>query len=146
MVESIKNDQNKKQITKKKGLSYVSVTSQETKKNIITKINNIVEQYNITNNVCIGTIPLTPLPNLCFWVSDEEQRCGMTITSTSSKWGWSYYYDTNSWGTCKYMDGTGFDKLLFSEDENAFLTKIFLDCCCKYNYPKDIAKRNGITI
>ena len=144
MVDSVKNDQNKKSSTKKKGLSYVSITSQDTKLNIITKINNIVEKYNLDNSVCIGVIQTNPTPNISFWVDDVEQRCGMTITSESSKWGWSYNYNNNCWNTCQYMSGTGFDKFVLSEDENMFLTKILIDCCIRYNYPKEIARRNGL--
>ena len=82
--------------------------------------------------------------NLDALISEEEKRCGMTISRENCKWGWVYLYDDNKWLPCSYMNGMGLDKVLFDNDENMFFTKILVDCCCKYNYPQEIAKRNGL--
>tara|TARA_B110000046_G_scaffold111608_1_gene118812 strand:+ start:2089 stop:2508 length:420 start_codon:yes stop_codon:yes gene_type:complete len=135
---------NKSSSNKKKGLSFISITSFETKKNIITKLNETVDNYAKSNSIDVNQIPLAPIPNISFWISEEEKRCGMTISRENCKWGWVYLYDGNKWNPCSYMTGMGLDKIVFTEEENLFFTKILSDCCCKYTYPQEIAKRNNL--
>ena len=137
-------ENDKKVSGKKKGLSFVSITSFDTKKTILAKINKAVETFAKENDLEIGQIPVSPVPNISFWINEDEKRCGMTISRENCKWGWSYYYDENKWTPCSYMNGMGLDKIQFDTEENLFFTKILVDCCCKYKYPQEIGKRNNL--
>lgn len=113
---------------RKKGLSYVTVTSTDTKLLVIKQINENVKR-GINEGLEIGYIPATPVPNVSFWVNSEENRCGMTITRENGKWGWTFDSDEKTWSPCKYLVGSGFDLLVFDEETNKLLADKFLDCC-----------------
>ena len=125
-MEMDKKKYREKSTNKKKGLSYVTVTSADTKTSIISKINENVKR-GISEGIEIGFIPSVPLPNVSFWVNTEDNRCGMTVTRDNGKWGWLFVDGT--WKACSYLVGTGYDVLVFDDETNTFLAKKFVDCC-----------------
>lgn len=124
--KNVKVEDQSKGPSRKKGLSYVTVTSADTKLVIVNKINENAKR-GINEGVEIGFIPTTPLPNVSFWVNSEENRCGMTITRENGKWGWTF--ENSKWLPCKYLFGSGYDMLEFDEETNKMLADRFLDCC-----------------
>lgn len=117
---------------KKKGLSFTSVTSNETRKSIIITINNAITKH--ANSTCQTPtlIPVSPLPNISFWVSDDEERCGITITRENGKYGWKL--EDYLWKPCAYMNGMSCYSVEFDSDETSYLLSILYDCCSKYKY------------
>jgi len=111
---------------KKKGLTYVSVNSEETKKTIIDRINANAKTASETGST-IGLIPLSPTPNVSFWINTEEGRSGMTITRENGKWGWNL--ESEKCNPCKYMAGTGYDELEFDDETTKLIYVKFIDCC-----------------
>lgn len=119
---------------KKKGLSFTSITSDETKRNILKLLNDAIERSCNENGIVVSLIPTNPTPNISFWVSEEEKRCGITITRENAKYGWRISDDGKIWVPCAYMNGMSMDLVVFSNEENSILFDILFDHCKKYKY------------
>lgn len=123
---------------KKKGLSFTSITSDDIKKNLINLLNTVIDRCNISGNTSF-VLPINPTPNISFWVSDEEKRCGFTITRENAKYGWRLS-DDKMWVPCSYMIGMGVEDVVFSKEENEIITDLLYDHCKKYKYVESLKK------
>lgn len=123
---------------KKKGLSFTSITSDDIKKNLINLLNTVIDRCNISGNASF-VLPINPTPNISFWVSDEEKRCGFTITRENAKYGWRLT-DDKTWIPCSYMIGMGVEDVVFSKEENEIITDLLYDHCKKYKYVESLKK------
>ena len=129
--------QNKSKSEKRKGLTFVSVNSAETKSNLITLINGEIKNY-IDTGVEVSLIPKDPVPNISFWIDNVEKRCGFTITRENAKYGWRFEQENKSWTPCSYMVGMRYDKIKFSENLNTIILDLLVHNCKKNEYVKSI--------
>lgn len=136
----MEQSQNKVKSEKRKGLSFVSINSAETRSNIITLINQELKA-NIDGGVEVSLIPKDPVPNISFWIDNAEKRCGFTITRENAKYGWRVDGETNTWVPCSYMVGMGYDKVKFSSQLNSVLFDLLIDNCKKNEYVKTLLNK-----
>lgn len=127
----------KSKVEKKKGVRYVSINSEDTRLYMIKSLNDAIDRY---SDQKLAPIPTTPVPNVSFWVDNEEGRCGFTITRENAKYGWRYDASKEVWVPCNYMNGMGYDKVIFTPEENAFLCSLLHDNCKKNEYVKSLIK------
>ena len=122
---------------KKKGVRYVSINSEDTRVYMIKSLNDAIDRY---SDEKLAPIPISPVPNVSFWVDNEEGRCGFTITRENAKYGWRYDASKETWSPCVYMQGMGYDKVVFTPEENSFLCSLLFDNCKKIEYVKSLIK------
>ena len=120
---------------KKKGLRYVSLNSEDTRLYLIKSLNDAIDRY---QDLKLAPIPISPIPSISFWVDNEEGRCGFTITRENAKYGWRLDSSKDAWVPCSYMAGMGYDNVIFTPDENSFLTSLLYDNCKKIEYVKSL--------
>ena len=144
-MEKTYSEETTKITTKKKGLSFSSVTSFKIKNEILSFINNIILTHN-NDPVTIELIPTETTPNLSFWVNEEDRTYGLTITSTikTEKWGWKISLDFDKWVPCAYMKNWGMQQVEIEGEDSKFLNNILSDHCTKNVFISAIIKEGII--
>jgi hypothetical protein len=128
----------------KKNLVYISVTSNKKKIEIINLINTAIDSVFKSTGVPISLIPpkydqsgvmiLETIPSVSFWHKEDEDKfyCGLTITLSSTKWGWQYDVLKKEWVPCKYMQNNSMENVLFNTEQTKLLLEHMMDHCSKY--------------
>lgn len=127
---------------KRKSLQFAPVTSFNQKMELIKLINDQVAKSVENDSIPATSIPYDPMPNISFWISTEEKRCGLTITRENCKWGWRY--DSKKWVPCSYMSGMGFDNVDFGDETNKYLVGLMYDVGRKLEFIEGVARENLI--
>lgn len=122
---------------KKKTIRYIPITSEDTRVYLIKSLNDAIDRY---PDLKLALIPLSPVPKVSFWVDNEEERCGFTIARENAKYGWRLDSSKEAWIPCSYMNGMGYDNVIFTPEENSFLTSLLFDNCKKNEYVKSLIK------